>query len=538
MAEKDKSKILVTDEVATAGNDTDMFAGWFGNVQINPDPVLRSEANGKGLKLYDEVARDAHAGATLQSRYLAVTSKPWKIIPADDSTGAGDVATTVEKALGDCNFRQFCQEILQATLYGYNVGEVIWTVRNQQIVPKKIRAKHPRRFVFTLDREPRLLTPTNPLSGEDIPDRKFIIFTYGSSDNPYGKGLGQTLWWPVWFKKHGIKFWLIFLEKFGMPTAVGKYPSGTTKEQQGKLLEAIDALQSETGVKIPDSMAIELLEATRSGKVTHQNLCDYMDRQISKAVLSQTASTEGTPGKLGNEDTQGDVRQDIIEADANLLEECFNETIVRWIADYNHPNLTAYPKLKIRTEPPENLKAMAERDKIVVKEIGLPVPAQYFYDTYGIPKPAEGEEVLQSQGADQGKIYEYHMKYGAVTTNESRAFVGLPPIPGGDKPPVLMDTTPPAGGKEFSEAGRKFSPEQQALEKLADTTVGEVNLSANEEKILSIIQEADSYETAMEGLLTAFSELDADEMAGPLERALLNAELFGRFTVKEMADDD
>jgi len=75
------------------------------------------------------------------------------------------------------------------------------------------------------------------IEGEPVPDRKFICFTYGSTDNPYGKGLGQKLWGPVWFKKHGIKFWVLFCEKFGSPTARGKYPPGTPKEDQQKLLE-------------------------------------------------------------------------------------------------------------------------------------------------------------------------------------------------------------------------------------------------------------------------------------------------------------
>ena len=113
--------------------------------------------------------------------------------------------------------------------------------------------------------------------------------------------MGQKLWWPVWFKKNGIKFWLVFLEKFGMPTAVGKYPTGTPPEQQQALLDAIDAIQNETGIKIPETMAIELLEAARQGKDTYRPFCEYMDRQVSKAVLGQTASTEGTPGKPGNE---------------------------------------------------------------------------------------------------------------------------------------------------------------------------------------------------------------------------------------------
>lgn len=380
-------------EVATLSKDIDIFSGYLGRLE-NPDPTLRSEAGGRGLKLYDEVDRDAHAGSVLQTRYLAVTGREWTVEPGDDSPQAADIATFVTESLQATNFDQARQEILQAILYGFYAAEIIWTVRNGRVVPGRILAKHPRRFCFDHERQLRLLTPANQTDGEPLPERKFICFTFGSSDNPYGKGLGSRLWWPVWFKKHGVKFWLIFLDKFGMPTAVGKYGPTASPEEKTTLLQAASSIQSEIGVTIPESMQLELLEATRGGTVTHESLCKYMDSQISKAVLGQTATTEGTPGKLGNDDTQDEVRGDIIKADADLLCECLNGTLVRWMVDLNFGLQEVYPKLWIRTEDEGDLKPLAERDKILVQDIGLPVTTQYFYDTFGIPAPADGEALV------------------------------------------------------------------------------------------------------------------------------------------------
>jgi len=410
MPEAEITKKPAKDEIATASKDIDIFAGWLTRLE-NPDPTLRTEAAGKGLKLYDEVDRDPHAGSVLQTRYLSVIGKEWEVLPGEQAatrgrpaaeTQAQRIADFVYKSLENTNFDQARQELLQAVLYGFYVAEVMWELRDGHIVPGMIRAKHPRRFSFSMDRELRLLTPQNMIEGDPLPDRKFIQFTYGSSDNPYGKGLGQKLWWPVWFKKNGIKFWMIFLEKFGMPTAVGKYPPGTPADQQQALLDAIDAIHSETGVKIPDTMAIDLLEATRQGRVTYETICEYMDKQISKAVLGQTATTEGTPGKLGNEDAQEEVRADILKADADLLCECLNNSLVRWIVDYNFPGVTAYPKLWVRTEKEHDLKALAERDKTLVTDIGVPVGKRYFYETYAIPEPEEGEEIVTARSGDPG----------------------------------------------------------------------------------------------------------------------------------------
>lgn len=490
MAEERKNKKPVTDEIANTSKDVDLFGGWLNRLE-NPDSTLRTEAKGKGLKLYDEVDRDPHAGSVLQTRYLAVVGKTWDIVPAKSAdtvtTQEQEIADLVKKTLKDTNFEQAMAEILQAVLYGFYIGEVIWKIKDNNICISKIRAKHPRRFSFTYDRSLRLLTPENMIEGIDVPDRKFLLFTYGSSDNPYGKGLGQKLWWPVWFKKNGIKFWLIFLEKFGMPTAVGKYPSGTTTEQQTALLDAIDAMQNETGVKIPDTMAIDLLEASRSGQASYETLCNYMDSQISKAVLGQTLTTEvGDKGSFAASKTHEGVRQDVLEADATLLSEMLNESLIPWIVDYNFPDVREYPQFVIRTKPEQDLKPLAERDKILVSEIGLPVGNKYFYDTYAIPEPEEGEET------------------------------------------VTAHQTPDTGQQvEFSET-EDLSP-GDVLTRLGDKVLDAADMDDLIEPAKKLLNKASSLEEFRDGLFELSENMDESAMGDFIQQALTLAELSGRF---------
>lgn len=393
-------------EIATAQKDIDIFYGWLKRLE-NPDPVLRTESAGKGLKLYDEAERDPHVSAVLQTRILSVIGKRWDVVPPGDnpSDEARIIADFVKKALSEINFMQSCREILSGILYGFSVSEIIWQiirdrsgVRSVRIVPETIRGKHPNRFIFTPDRQLRLLTPESMVEGHRVPERKFIVFSFGASDNPYGKGLGQKLWWPVWFKKNCIKFWLVFLEKYGMPTVVGKYPAGTPKDQQEAMMDAIEAIQTETGIKIPETMAIELLEAKRSGAVTYDALCDYMDRQISKTVLGQTLTTDvGRHGSYAASQTHESVRYDILKADADLLCECLNGSLIRWIVDFNFPDVVEYPVIRFDIRPEPDLKTMAERDAILIRDIGLPVSYKYFYKTYNIPVP-EDREALADAG--------------------------------------------------------------------------------------------------------------------------------------------
>ena len=475
----------ISDEIALLTKDIDVTEGFF---LENPDPTVLSESKGKGLKLYDEVDRDAHAGSVLQTRYLSIAGEKWEITPGDDTPAAKDIAEFVTEVLTHSNFKQMVQELLQAILYGFYNSEVLWQVVDGKITIKKFIGKHPRRFSFTMERELRLLTKDNQQTGEEVPDRKIITFSFGDSDNPYGKGLGQKLWWPVWFKKHGIKFWLIFLDKFGMPTGVGKYPSGATPDQKKTLKEAIEAIHSETGVIIPDNMALELMEASRSGKVTYETLCEYMDKQISKAVLGQTLTTEVSGGSYAASQTHDEVRQDIKQADAGLLAETVNRTVVTWLVDFNFATVSAYPTLRFITEKEQVLKELAERDEVLVNKIGVEVDPDYFYDTYNLPRPAGGAKINKPQ--------------------------------------------PQA--KEFSDQpAKQFTPQQQELEDLADAALAATNLTGNEKQILKIVESASSYEEAMENLLDFYPEMEMSSLQTSLEKTLLAADLHGRMTVKD-----
>ncbi|EAM8775588.1 DUF935 family protein, partial [Salmonella enterica] len=106
----------------------------------------------------------------------------------------------------------------------------------------------------------RLLTPQNMMAGEPCEGPYFWSFSTGADhdDEPYGLGLAHWLYWPTFFKRNDIKFWLIFLDKFGMPTVAGKHPEGATPEQKRNLLALTRAISTDSGVIMPEGMSVEL----------------------------------------------------------------------------------------------------------------------------------------------------------------------------------------------------------------------------------------------------------------------------------------
>lgn len=472
----------ISDEIAVLTKDINVTEGFF---LENPDPTVLSEGKGKGLDFYDEVDRDPHAGSVLQTRYLGLSGEKWEINPGDDTPAAKEIAEFVTGVLSNCNFKQMKQEILQAILYGFYNAEVMYQVVDGKITIKKFICKHPRRFRFTMDREIRLLTRDNPEKGEEIPDCKIITFSYGDSDNPYGKGLGQKLWWSVWFKKHGIKFWLIFLDKFGMPTGVGKYPSGALDPEKKTLKEAVDAIHSETGIIIPEGMSIDLLEASRGGKVTYESLCEYFDKQMSKAVLGQTLTTEVSGGSLAASQTHDEVRQDIKEADAGLLAETLDQTVIKWVVDYNFATVSAYPTFRFVTEKEQVLKELAERDEVLVNQIGVEVDPNYFYDTYNLPRPEGGAKITKPQSQPQ----------------------------------------PQSQPKQFSEEPDQPDPIDILTSKVLDQGSTDKLL----QPIKKLLGQAKDIEEFRDNLLETYAHMDGADLAKAMQQAFVIAEQSGDF---------
>lgn len=396
-------------EIATIDRDPWKFT--FGNLLQNDDATLISRGQGKGLKIYDELERDTHCYADLQKRKLKVVGRPWTVTPASDAPPDQRAAEIVQAQLNGLNFDQLTLDLLDATLKGYAVGEVMWEARGAELVAARVIARDQRRFVFDKERRVRMLTRANLIEGEALPERKFIVHSFGSKDaSPYGLGLGHRLFWPVFFKRQGIGFWLTFADKFGSPTAVGKYPSGAKKAEQDKLLAALQAIAREVGVIVPEGMEIELLEAARSGSIdTYERLCRYMDEQISECVLggSITTTPKATGMGSGVSDVQNDCRKEIARADGDLLSGALAETLVRWIVEYNVPGATL-PKVWRDFEDPEDLVQRSEVDK-TLHEMGYePESIDYINETYGgkwvkkapVPPPAPG--VPGTQFAEPG----------------------------------------------------------------------------------------------------------------------------------------
>lgn len=470
------------------------------------DDTLAAKGGARGIWVYDDIERDPFAYAVLQKRKLAVVARDWKVEPASTRLQDRKAADAVRRQLDTLNFDQLSAHLLDAVLKGYAVCEVMWRADGSELVVDRMIPRDARRFVFDVEGRPRLLTNRNMLDGEELPPRKFVVHRFGAKDeSPYGLGLGTRLFWPVYFKRMGIQFWLAFSEKYGMPTAKGVYPSGTSEADQQKLLDGLQALSQEAAIIMPEGMSVELLEATRSGINTYDQLCRYMDEQIARAVLSESFSGSESGGALASAAIlRNEVRLELVRADADLLSHTLNVSLVRWISELNHPGATP-PTVWRAVDAPVDLKAQAERDQIIVG-MGFTPSLKYINDTYG------GEWIQAAQAI--GEPARGALANPAETPGS--------PVDGQGEVPAFADPD--------------SFPDQVALdEAVAGLSDGMITAQARRMilPLLARVRTAKSPEALLGELAEAYPAMDGGALEIMLERLIFAAMVWGRLSAEE-----
>ncbi|HDR1165642.1 TPA: DUF935 family protein [Pasteurella multocida] len=370
-------------EIASTGDGQDITKGYVGELAQPEDGVLRGRGKGD-LSLYESVLSDEEVKRTFTQRQDALIAKEWSVEPASDEKQDIQAADFIRNWVNDIGFDRITKLMHYGIFYGYAVAELIYRVNDEGKYIADIKVRNRRRFRFTPKGELRLLTRENQTSGIECPAPYFWSFCTGADhdDEPYGIGLAHWLYWLSYFKRNSVKFWLIFLDKFGMPTAVGRYGKNADETARNKLLAAIESIQSDSGIIVPTDMPIELLSAGRTGSASYKELYDTMNEGIQRVVLGQTSSSGGTPGRLGNDELQEKVLESIIKADADVICESFNRGPVTWLTQMNFAN--ARPPRVFRVfEEAEDLNEKAKRDKTIFETTGYRPTLAQIETSYG-----------------------------------------------------------------------------------------------------------------------------------------------------------
>lgn len=369
-------------ELAKPDNGIGVSTAVYANLLLdNPDTVLQKR--GRDMAIYDELLRDEQVKSTFEQRRNAVVGAETVVNPASESSQDKEAAEFIQEQLDRLDWDGICDKMLYGVFYGYSVAECLWRITSSNIEIEDILVRDRSRFRFDMDKRLRLVNNAHP-SGLLLPGMKFWNFSAGAShsDNPYGLGLAHHVYWPVFFKRSDIKFWLIFLEKFGQPTTAAKLPGGKADDpnERQKAMQVLNAIQTDGRVVIPEEMVIELIEAARSGTADYDSLHERMDKAISKAIIGQTMTTDDG-SSLSQAKVHADVAGEVKLSDTSLLCSSFNQSVIKWLIDWNFPG-AGYPKVCRNVEPEEDLGIIAERFEKISK-LGYEPEEQMIEETFG-----------------------------------------------------------------------------------------------------------------------------------------------------------
>ena len=359
---------------------------YIGEIPMHPRHGVRyasGEAwHQEAIQLYRETLRDERAQSALDQRLDALVAKPWAVEAGGDGRRDRRAAEDLEAQLDGIAFNDIYRRLAHATWYGYSVGEMLWRRDGARVVVDDVRVRAAERFRWRPDGTLLLLTSMRP-SGTPVPPAKFLVAARSGDhdDLPYAPGLARWCYWPVFLKRQIIKYWALSNQRFASPVPVGRYPRGSSDGEVRRLKEIVEGFTSAGGATLPEDQKIDLLESLRRSGADYNDFVVYLDRAVTTTILGQSSTTDQGPWR-GTAEVQKDVRDEVIAADARMLDGALNQTLARWLTEWNWPG-AAHPRIVRDTDPPEDLDRRAEREEKVSRTAGIRPTRAHVEEVYG-----------------------------------------------------------------------------------------------------------------------------------------------------------
>lgn len=335
----------------------------------------------KWFDVCDELLTDAHLYAVVQKRKSAVLSVPVEF------RREGKPDDKINEQLRSPWFGRFLGDAWDHILFGSTLVQFYlddgWI--NYDLVPRK--------HYDPVNRI--ILRRQGDMKGESFDSFPDLLFIGD------GRSLGLMLAAApyVIYKRNTMSDWAQFCEIFGMPLLEGIY-DGADEEARMKLLNDLYNRGANTALVHPEGTNLTIHDSqTKSGSNDlYKGLAEFCNSEISKLFLGNTLTTE-----VGDHGTQalGTVHQSIEER----IEEMDRQTILNLL---NFEMTDIFASMGVNTTGGEFVFKVPQQTDLAarisiderIKRLGIPVSDDYFYETYGIEKPANYEELKREQSQD------------------------------------------------------------------------------------------------------------------------------------------
>lgn len=390
------------------------------------------------LELADDMEeRDGQIYSELAKRKTAVTTLQWDVEPPDN-------ATPVEQAQADQvrdwfksipNFEEdILLEMMDAVLKGFKPIEMWWELDQGTLQPRF--EPRPQRWLC-MDEDRDSLHLRNGASPYGVPLQPYgwLLHMHRSRNGYLARApLCRVLAWPYLFKHYAVRDLAEFLEIYGLPMRLGKYPAGASDDEKRKLLQAVVSIGHNAGGVIPQSMAIDFASAAQGNEKPFETMWKGMDAVESKIILGQTlTSSEGQNGTQALGTVHNEVRIDILKSDAKRVAATLTSQLIKpWVLfNIAGADPRRLPRFCLDVPEPEDIKLYAD-SLPKLAGAGMRIGVKDMHRRLRIEEAEDGEDILKGPPA--------------------------PVAPGAAGGPAGPGATPPRAGNADLPPGGKTAP--------------------------------------------------------------------------------
>lgn len=341
--------------------------------------------------------QDPHIFAELGKRRRAVTGLGWQLQPPKDATQAelNKTAELADMLRGIPKFEDAQYDVTDAIGKGFAALEIDWKTGSEW-TPKALQWVPQRAFQF--DRETAVIQLLKHGVPEPLRAGGWVVHEHRARSGYIEQAaLFRVLAWTYAYKAYNVRDMQRFLEVYGLPLRLGKYPSGISDKQRGELLKAVRSIGHDGAGVIADTMKIEFVQATKTGTVSDfLSAVEYWERKQSLAILGGTLTSQAD-GKTSTNalgEIHDRVRREIMLHDVRQIEPTWNSGLVQPIALIN--GMFAQDRMPRFAYLTEETVDQAKMVKVLkdAAEIGMEIDLDWAHRATQIPRAGKDAQLL------------------------------------------------------------------------------------------------------------------------------------------------
>ena len=353
----------------------------------------------------DMEEKDGHIYAESQKRRTVLLGLDYSIVPPRNPSREeqADVDMLNEWLEDNTEIDDLIMNASDAILKSFACQELKWRQEDGLQLPEW-QWRDPAWFETHPDNPNELRLQSANYGGDALQPFGWITHTHAAKSGYLGRNaLIRVLAWPYLFKNFSVRDLAEFLEIYGLPLRLGKYPTGASEKEKSTLMKAVMAIGHNAGGIIPRGMEIEFQEAAKGGSDPFESMIAWCERTQSKAILGGTLTSQAdgksSTNALGN--VHNEVRHELCISDAKQIANTITRDLIYPMYALNcrsYRGPRRIPRFEFDLSTPDDLSYYAQHLPPLV-DIGVQVPESFVTDRCQIPAPANGEPVLRPAGS-------------------------------------------------------------------------------------------------------------------------------------------